>query len=326
MKELGHLKTYKMKLTTLSPVFIGDGTAINDIKNEEDFRKTVLRNDPNRMREWIDYFMNFKKYRNNHDKRIPKDAKSPSLQGFLRFIGEKVSDREKDFIKIDGVYKIPGSSIKGAIRTALLADEIEKNGKDFKKAEDEIKKQMQYISVSDSEEISPNDFYMTDIIPQKIIHDFSKGYSNNFKMNKQFLHDDVTTYFVVTVDKKRLKYTIDDILRILENHYSKVIEEHSKALKSTDVNVYDDYIGLKPNINIGGQSGFNTKVVLRSLAKDYSDYIRQKKETLDQKFKNKSHNSPDIPTAPRYLKYVKEEFDDENVLLTIGWCNISEVK
>ena len=60
MKQLGHLKTYKMKLTTLSPIFIGGGefsdlsqlqyvlTKDNELKiiDESKFMKFLIKSNP----------------------------------------------------------------------------------------------------------------------------------------------------------------------------------------------------------------------------------------------------------------------------------------
>ena len=62
-----------MKLTTLSPIFIGGGASVLSIKSEEDFRK-ILESDKNLSEKWLNYFLN---------------ERSPSLVGFLNtHVGE----------------------------------------------------------------------------------------------------------------------------------------------------------------------------------------------------------------------------------------------
>jgi hypothetical protein len=333
MKELGHLKTYKMRLTTLSPVFIGDGETILGIQNEEDFKKKIIKNNPQIMAQWIDYFMNFKSYKNNRDYRIPKDANKPSLQGFLRFIGSKEFKPNKQtnkFVSSKNHHYIPGSSIKGAIRTALLSYYIKKYDGDLKIAEEKIKEQMKYLSISDSELISDEACGEMVISPQKIIDDKSVGYSNrdgrkNFQVAKEVLYEGEDIYFKLTVDKKHFKYSLDELLAILKGYYATVINENKQLLSGTNVKVFLDDYGLTPNINIGGQTGFNTKVVLRALSRDNIDYINKKKIKLASQFRSHSHDM--CKTAPRYLKFIKCEYDNNtSEKLTLGWCHISEVK
>ena len=81
-----------------------------------------------------------------------------------------------------------------------------------------------------------------------------------------------------------------------------------------------------PNINIGGQTGFNTKVVLRALVKDCEyNYIHKKKEILSKQFFR--HNHDRCETAPRYLKVVNINYDRyKPEYLSLGWCNISVEK
>ena len=331
MKQLGHLKTYKMKLTTLSPIFIGGGETILGLKNEYDFKNKVLKNNTEMAKKWIDYFMNFKSYKNNpeYKRLIPRDAKAPSLQGFLRFIENKEfkpNKKSNKFIRENGKPFIPASSIKGAIRTALMANFISQ-GNNIRDAKEILKEQMKYIQISDTESISEDNFDEMKIYPQKLIQDKKVGYSPDkygkpkTLFPKEFLYDGVDVYFYITIDTKKSKYSLEKILELLQKHYNTVCEENKAALIDTNVKICINYDGLKPNINIGGQSGFNTKVVLRSMSKDFQDYTQKKKYTLSKNFNFHSHDK--VSLAPRYLKFVKIACENGNDYLTPGWCNIS---
>lgn len=322
-------KSYKMKLTTLSPVFIGRGESILNLSSEEDFKNKVIKNDPQRLDSWCDYFLNFSEYKKNRDDRIPKEAKSPSLSGFLRFIEGNPSkpNQLKMFILSSGEAYIPGSSIKGAIRTALLSQYILDNKVNLNDAEDKIKEQTRGLQISDSDLIdySDDNFADYDIIPQKIIDNKNKGYSRYFNQKYECLKENNSFYFNITIDSNICKYSIKDILNILKNHYSKVYQESKNGLKHTDAKVSKEN-DLLPNINIGGQTGFNTKVVLRVLVKDSEyNYIQKKKEILAKQFRR--HNHDKCETAPRYLKVVNVNYDKgKPEYLSLGWCNISVEK
>lgn len=324
-------KTYKMKLTTLSPIFIGGGESILNLSSEEDFKNKVLKNNPKRVEQWIDYFLNFQEYKRQRDRRIPFDANTPSLSGFLRFVDDKSfkpNHKKTDFILTVGKGYIPGTSVKGAIRTALLSEYIIKNNVELKVAEDKIKAQMKGLQISDSELISYTDSNFADytITPQKIIDNKQKGYSNkNFQQKYKFLKAKKQISLKITIDTNICEYSIEDILDALNNHYLKIYKEYQNGLKDTNVKVSfsSDCI---PNINIGGQSGFNTKNVLRALAGNNEfKYVQAKKNTLSKKFKN--HNHDKCKDAPRYFKVVNISNDNNRKeYLSLGWCNLSVEK
>lgn len=144
---------YNMKLTTLSPIFIGDGKKlikkeyIYDGENKKiiipDLMKMVKqfenyninseyeiyisnKNDKNGLGEWIKnkrgnlkMVFNFTKYVIDFKNADPRDAKGKfDLNEIATFIKDPY-----------GLPYVPGSSIKGMIRTALLCYEIANNDK-----------------------------------------------------------------------------------------------------------------------------------------------------------------------------------------------------
>ena len=144
---------YNMKLTTLSPIFIGDGKKlikkeyIYDGENKKiiipDLMKMVKqfenyninseyeiyisnKNDKNGLGEWIKnkrgnlkMVSNFTKYVIDFKNADPRDAKGKfDLNEIATFIKDPY-----------GLPYVPGSSIKGMIRTALLCYEIANNDK-----------------------------------------------------------------------------------------------------------------------------------------------------------------------------------------------------
>lgn len=382
-------KFYIMKIKTLSPVFIADGVPILNIKNEEDFRK-ILESRKDLNEKWIEYFLN---------------DRDPSFVNFLRKnIGEdylykqfgyKPNKKSNDFVKSAKGYFIPGSSIKGAISTAIMADKINKYPKNpgidvLKEVKNSLKQKMQYVQISDSDFIEEKHFKESPIIHKKIIHDFEERSDLGLDKRK-FLMPGVEMNFTLGIEKGS-DLTLEYILSCLKDYYGKVLEENTADLygenvkptqtvklspeeikkKQTEVEnkialekykklilpnatwikikteakekhpelypitvndkpaqnqaqqaqiitIYDEKSGLKPNINLGGQSGFNTKNVLRALSDDNTQkYIQKKKEILAKCFWKHKHNDPNMPKAPRYLKTAFG--------YTIGWCNIQEAK
>lgn len=314
-----HLKTYKMKLTTLSPIFIGGGESILNIKDEQDFREKILKNNPKKMEEWIDYFINFDKYKHSYDNRIPREANKPSVSGFLRFINDKTfvpNKKTNEFCISCEKGFIPGSSIKGSIVTALQAKEI----KERKFDADNFKRQMRGLQISDSMLIPKKYFKEYAIEPQKIIDNKTLGYSSTkYKPKKEFLKPLLSLSIIITIDKIFCKYKIEDIIEAINKFYLSVYNENELALKDTETSVCLN--GNTPNINIGGQSGFNTKVTLRAETNSEFEYIQLKKNQLSKNFKK--HNHEFVKTAPRYLKTVCLDNEER---ISIGWCNLQMVE
>jgi CRISPR-associated protein Csm5 len=351
MKKLGHLKTYKMKLTTLSPIFIGGGE-FSDLSKLQ-----YIYNPETKELKIIDEakFMSFLKRTNLLDKFVnyvsnpQPNKKGPNL---LDWINQNSKNKDLDIYKrvekLDNITNrnlnyvrsfikdkngkpyIPGSSIKGAIKTALLANLI-KEGLNITTAEEYLKEQMRFLHITDSKSQPTSTLMYRQTAHQQMISDensMKKGFLRIDKklMNvdnnlKEMLREGLVIYFDITIDNN-FKYDLETLLSIISDFYSEVYEENkilnaiSKRLK-TNINVPN----CIPNINIGGQSGFNTKVVLKVLSTSEVDYIRRKKEILSKSFKKHGHNATII--APRCLRVVERFKENDKTLMPLGWCNIS---
>ncbi|GBR73423.1 CRISPR-associated protein Csm5 [Candidatus Termititenax aidoneus] len=345
-----NIYSYKMELYILSPLFIGDGESIKEIKSEVEFREKILKKDKQRIEQWINYFTNFaelkrnetdkeKQSRNLHqryERRIPQEANQPSLSGYLRFIKDsefKPNQKSECFIQTAGRGYVPGSSIKGAIRTALVAELIREKKLNMEDAETELKKALKYIQVTDTNTCPETSFAYYEIKPQKIIDNKQVGYSRDFTVRKKFLKAGEILTFGITISE-RSGYTLKRILEVLDKHYGQVLQENKTALENKEnIKTHDytkkqklyltkDGITRLPNINIGGQSGFNTKIVLRAMSPDEHKYIAAKKIILAGKFKRHAHDSAAL--APRYLKFA--EINEPESGLTPGWCRIVAVE
>lgn len=154
-----YLKTYKLKFHTLGPVFIGSGDKIGKkdyilnkgeahvpdlMKMYSGIKKMHLEN------SFEEFYFDGNKYRNSlaewmYSNNIQKSDYMPWISYSLSFADVKREEKQRPpheimtFIKdAYGMPYVPGSSIKGAIRTALLSGLILKNGKVIKKHADAI--------------------------------------------------------------------------------------------------------------------------------------------------------------------------------------------
>ena len=348
-------KTYRMKLITLSPIFIGSGGSSdlsclqyvltdNELKIIDESKlmnfliKTNLLDDFLKFVTTTQYNSNEKKIAGNLSNWINENFRNKTLDIYSRSykltrIVKRNLNEIKTFIKnADGKPYIPGSSIKGAIRTAIYADLINSN---VDNVEELLKKEMSYIKISDSLPISTEHLMFRQTQHQQLIKDNNSLKRNGYYridkkiMNvdnnlKEILREGIISRFSLTI-KNGFRYDIDTLQKVLSDFYGKVLEEN-KCLDEID-NRFKTHINLQtgetPNINIGGQSGFNTKIILRSLSNSEHEYQERKKIPL-QVFKKHHHNEE--PIAPRCLKVVERYKQDSNVLMPLGWCNLSVEK
>lgn len=146
IEGIKNYKVYKMSLTTLSPIFIGSGETLNKSAyfyfgkevNVIDEKKLVklLRSRRGLFEEFMSYAsagnLNLTKFLENN---IPNFKNLDISKYKLMYHSNAITTKGKKglngintFIKSsNGKPYIPGSSIKGFIRTALIASEIRKN-------------------------------------------------------------------------------------------------------------------------------------------------------------------------------------------------------
>lgn len=348
-------KSYKMKLTTLSPVFIGGGD-FNDYSKLQyvlSNNKLKIINEGKFMN-----FLNTSKCLENFIKYIStpiynKKGKiiSPNLKNWISDnFGNReldIYDRIEDIDNLENISNInfirsfiknsdnnpyiPGSSIKGAIRTALFSKFIEDMGDSI--ATEKIKAEMSNIIVSDSKPLTKKDLMYRQTKHQQLISDSNSIKKNgNLKIDykfmnvdndlKEILREGIITYFNITLNNKCI-YSIEEILEIINNHYKKVLDENKKIDNiSSDLKTRIPVANCLPNINIGGQSGLNTKIVLRALSKNEAEYKERKKNLLDKSKQSRKHNHLAI-CAPRCLRVVRRYKKEVEWYMPLGWCNLS---
>lgn len=375
-------KTYKMKLTTLSPVFIGSGEELNQSQYVFDNKTmTVKILDENKFSNFLiknnlidDYSNALMKYGGKinlkrwlEEKRIPlnypifsnsipcrelveKDEKSGKLEqkSSLNLI--------KTFVKnSDNLAYIPGSSIKGAIRTAFcsyivnqnkdkfqkewfaLKESLLNSGKDsgkiikqietkcFKliKCSDKKEENRDVFStliISDSESIEKNKLYITtrfDCANQK-------KSASPMPMYLELIEPNTDIYFNLTIDTGVTKYfSIEGIKKVL-NFYARqqsdniIYENCSEYLYRPD-EISENY---EPDFCIGGMTGFFNKNIVYSLAPAKQEAVNLLRRYFESKFKKHKHKEYDKDIAPHTIKAVTDNGD----IIPLGWCNLSVEK
>lgn len=203
----GHLERVELSLKTLSPVFIGSGEELN--KKEYIFDKTGLKIHMPDFARLTDYLSKhsllpaFQTFMLNpgrndlyaflSDSGITK-RDYPAFVSYTIDAGEAASEKfcsVLTFIKgADGYPYIPGSSLKGVIRTAIAAKLIEKSNyesriEEIDKAADDFRNPLRYIS-KEADMLESNIFCKLGITDPRnldrmkwdnIANDFMKGIS-----------------------------------------------------------------------------------------------------------------------------------------------------
>lgn len=275
MKMAEFLKHYKLKIHTLAPVHIGNGEKIN--KKEYIYlpnRNRVIVPDIERMYQDLRKRSLEKEYMNN----MMKESRF-GLGQWLRSKGYREGDYQKwERYELDagdvfqggpaaanarhneinccikdayGFPYVPGSSIKGMIRTALLAYEINHHPEKFRTIKEQIRKNselrakrdrclsnetldleveafhtLQYeekriknavncnlsgLIVSDSEPVKKENL----ILCQKIDYTLD-GQEKMLPTLKEALKPETDIYFTISIDETRCPYTAATILQALD--------------------------------------------------------------------------------------------------------------
>lgn len=377
-------KSYKMKLTTLSPVFIGSGEELNQgqyvfdketmtakildeskfanflIKHNliDDYSKSLLINGHKiNLKRWLD------------EKKIPLNA--PIFSEIIPCHELSIEDKKtkksrtasslnsiKTFIKnADNLAYIPGSSIKGAIRTAFCAGVVNNNKDKFTKEWQDIKYALSNrgnkkdfteickkiekrcfnlikyndkkedngdvfstLIIGDSESISKDKMYITTRLDCAI----HKDKPSSMPMNLELIKPNTDIYFNITINTGVKQYFSIEKIKNFLNFYkqqqinNKIYERCSEYLYNPE-ELSDD---LNPNICLGGMTGYFNKNIIYSLAPTTQDAVNALRIYFANKFKNHQHLEYDQIIAPHTIKAVRDNGD----VIPLGWCNLSVEK
>lgn len=325
----GHIKHYKGRITVLGPLHIGCG--IDYKKNEYifdadtqtvsvmDIAKICANLDSVRLSSFENFITGKTKGINGLkswfvQQQIPKETYMSWAKYTMQSGDSVVENNEgkqtysdlKAFVKdpFDCPY-VPGSSIKGMLRNALVVYELNKNNSAYQQSADiiknalfknnketkgvlhtEIKKiekqifdeKKDYLKKEDSKEVNCTlrGLIVSDSKPltaDKLVlckkHDFTLfGNDNPLPLFRECLCPGSEIEFDLTIDDTVCNYTIEDIKKALSESY-KLLESKFLTKFAFD-HKFDDSDGVKSYL---GVSGFTSKTVLHALFSDPEEYL-----------------------------------------------------
>lgn len=355
MKMQDYLQCYQMKITALSPIFIGDGKTI--------YKREYIQNAPEAPVLIPDlphmYHDLCELHKDTAYEMFLTGVHNQSLSTWLRMegIGEQQIqswiryslDPAGSFIKADGSVRtpkqiatfvkdayglpyVPGSAIKGMIRTALLTWIIKNNPQKFeeqleglRRAAQQEKRDKKYLRretreletmafhslgqyigsriygadlamrgllVGDSEPISLDQLFLS----QRVAYNL-EGEENSLILMQEALRPGTEINFDITIDRTTFPYSLGEVMDALESFqqdcYSWFYSKFGRGTKEKGV------------VWLGGGAGFPSKTVLYSLygadAVSVINDIYQK--TLGSKYVADGHNQDvALGVAPHVCK------------------------
>lgn len=336
-QEIKNYKVYRMSLTTLSPIFIGSGEELNKSMYVYNNREIMIIDERKLIKELLlrkglyESFLN-ECYSGNLNltnflERHLNGYKDMDIYKYKIMSYSDVKTNSKfnninTFIKSsNGKPYIPGSSIKGAIRTAIIYGEIMNNKNKYNNIfKDIVNYRNKYNEGYIVDNIS-NHFNIKNIFKNIAVSDTNDINIENLCICKRY---DISTHIEVGHElpiymellKPCLKFnflltlyssfSINDLSKYFNNFYDYNMNDNTlysnylsiinvfrdKAVKNPH-NLYLNYDNMIPNIFIGGVNGFLTKSVIYSIRKMKNDnneiisksqIIDYVKKYLDRKF------------------------------------------
>ena len=352
MKQLGHLQEYTLTLTTKAPVFVGSGVVYGKMDYIFDaVRKTVSFIDQTQFfqllidRDLIDKYESFILNKRPSDtiqyflKNICKlDAKTINSLIVNRVSAADALDEEiQAFIRrADGRAYIPGSSLKGCLRTVLLTNMLLRDSNKVypinikqlnikkleskylhtlqitKKQPDMVNSVMRGISISDSEPIDEKNM----ILASKI-DSFPDGFKNRINVVRQCVAPETKITFRLTLDQNILSGAnilteLREAIRAFDAFYIQEYNSYFAIKKEFEDLFRDDFIVL------GGGSGFFAKNLIYPLyAPNHAKAVKTVSQSMQQKHKHEKDIGYGI--SPRTFKIT--EFD--RFAYPIGLCQVT---
>lgn len=336
------MKTYTISLEVLTPVHIGNGNTLskkdyilkgNYVEVYNPYKLySILGQQYERFlysNETLTDFSN--RYRTNLDSAL-------EYKLYCGEAGVRKSDNLEEFLKDPyGRPYIPGSSIKGAIRTAILSGLIRrKEGRDDRYADfrrkpvsdrganiekrafgEIIEDKLRHIKISDSLPLSTDDLLLS-----KKIDVFVDGRPNSINTCRESLKVGTKIEFTLTIDGPDERnwlnpWTPKQIIGSIKNTAIRYRRDYVNRFSITTKDYGSDIIYL------GGGTGFATKTINYSLYEEnavdkIADYLanefsRRRKPGMHNHKKDK-----EFGVSPHMLKCTKYN----NQLVEMGICHI----
>lgn len=376
-QEIRNYKVYRMSLTTLSPVFIGSGEELNKSMYVYNDNEIMIIDEKKLIKELLlrkGLYESFLNGCSSGDLNLTNFLEK-NLNGYKDIDIYKYKITSYSNIKTNGKFNnintfikssngkpyIPGSSIKGAIRTAIIANEIYHNKEKYIKTPINNLKNLENIALTNifskysnifnenyKIEVSPNILfkflYVSDSNEVNLDnlfigkqHDFStKGNKlNELPIFMEFIKPEIKFNFSISIDKSVIDYfDIKNIIKKLKNYalqYIYSIEELNSLFSGNDNDVkYQQSDVDKFNSIIGGHNGYLTKNILYSIC---CELEKENNTVVGMANKEKIIN---IIKHHLNTKFKKHEHLEDNIisprtlkltkynetLFNIGICNI----
>jgi CRISPR-associated protein Csm5 len=335
MNELGHLKIYHLKLTAKAPIFIGSGKEynkkeyyydrkcrrVNIINTSALFSLLVTRSLVDEYERYIlnrpgddlyRFFSDIQLSQKDIDDITEYTADvSDALaeEKSLSAIGQFIRDRQ------NRPY-IPGSSVKGCMRTVLLWKLINSDRKSFdsfmktkemeaaylntvtlnrKKPSDEGNSIMRGISISDSEFIDNSRMILT-----KKVDRSTAGNKNTINTIREAIAPGTEIDFTLTLDEAVSGLKVDFIreaIREYGEYYKKSFANSFRLPEDSEKESFQDCVVL------GGGSGYFGKNIVYPLY-SRTEAVRKVSKIMMDKFP-KHHHERDIALgiSPHMIKH-----------------------
>lgn len=325
------MKAYDILLTTVGPVHVGCGDTL--AKNEYVYdRRDGMAHivHKRKMVQWLyvhnlmdsyeDYFFKNEGKNNNLFNWLKNTQHLKDYKLFTDYslaVGGNSNELNnlQLFVKGgDGKPYIPGSSLKGAIRTCLLAEKLRDSNPDIFKQylkrrkgqddlETEIEKlekrvftgntkdfvddQMRHLIISDSEPLEFDDFIVTKKIDRRM-----DGGENQISTFRESLRPGVEIRFRMTIQDD-FGFSLSEIEDAISNFYF-----------DNDYYFLQDFgVEERPgqHIYIGGGSGFVSKTLVYPMAGERDHGVKIVSEILEEQFKNKKSENKKFEISHRRL-------------------------
>ena len=353
------LKNYEFTLTVKGPVHIGDGKTLTKV-DYFFYKDRIYFPNLHKMFLYIkqmhltsDYESFMYSARNDltywlNDKRIISAVAEKCTDYSISLVGSSASKPRNlsTFVKDPyGNPYIPGSSLKGLIRTLLLAKEIVDNPDDYAEIERDIRRGTRNpranknnmlnsesstleeiafhklncsdkrknavndvfkgLIVSDSQPLSTNDLIVTEKIDYNIV-----GNEKPLPLYRESLVPNTQVKFNVTIDTSIFNYTIDDILQAVklfaEDYYTYFSSNFRGIKKPTSNTVW-----------LGGGAGYVSKTIMYNLFGDDAYNIVSSVLNVTTKHHHDKDTKKGVsPVTVKLTKY-------NNTLCHCGECTLS---
>ena len=353
------LKNYEFTLTVKGPVHIGDGKTLTKV-DYFFYKDRIYFPNLHKMFLYIkqmhltsDYESFMYSARNDltywlNDKRIISAVAEKCTDYSISLVGSSASKPRNlsTFVKDPyGNPYIPGSSLKGLIRTLLLAKEIVDNPDDYAEIERDIRRGIRNpranknnmlnsesstleeiafhklncsdkrknavndvfkgLIVSDSQPLSTNDLIVTEKIDYNIV-----GNEKPLPLYRESLVPNTQVKFNVTIDTSIFNYTIDDILQAVklfaEDYYTYFSSNFRGIKKPTSNTVW-----------LGGGAGYVGKTIMYNLFGDDAYNIVSSVLNVTTKHHHDKDTKKGVsPVTVKLTKY-------NNTLCHCGECTLS---